>query len=158
MKKLLALGSIRNKRCRESDSSLLHKTAVHRYHYDGSDNFTEWYYTLLDDAERKEVSEYLNYVPRKKTYTKRDAEQLKKYLKQRGIEVDIIGSVARDGTSEHDIDFWVRSHENTPKFREYLKFVLNNATYVKTDWDGLFFAKTLWGALDLFFDISEFDY
>lgn len=98
MKKLLSLSSIRNKRCRESNSSLLHKTALHRYHYDADYIFTEWYYTLLDDAERKEVSEWLDYIPRKKTYLRRDAEQLKKYLKQLGVEVDIIGSIARDGS------------------------------------------------------------
>ena len=159
MKKTLALASIKNKRLRESGYSDLVKTAVHRYHYDGVDNYRDWYYDILDDADRIEISKHLDYVPKKKKYYRSDAEKLKKYLKQLGVEVDIIGSVARDGVSEHDIDFWVRNHHNTPKFREYLKVCcLNNATFTNTDWGGIFFAKTLWGSLDFFFDISEFDY
>jgi len=159
VKKTLALSSIKNKKLRESGYSILVKTAVHRYHNDGADNYRDWYYNVLDDSDREEIAKHLDYVPKKKKYYRYDAQRLRKYLKQLGVEVDIIGSIARDGVSEHDIDFWVRNHENTPKFREYLKVCcLNNATFVKTDWDGLFFAKTLWGILDFFFDISEFDY
>ena len=159
MRKVLSLASIRNKALRESGYSILVKTAAHRYHYDSKGNYSYWYYNVLDDADRKEIGEYLDFIPKKRKYLRRDAEAIKKYLGQLGVKVDIIGSIARDGESEHDIDLWVRNHENTPKFREYLKkCCLNNAKFVTTDWGGLFFAKTLWGTLDFFFDISDFDY
>ncbi len=137
---------------------MLLKTAIHRFNYDGSDDFTEWYYLLLNDAERKEVSERLDYIPKKKEYTVKDAKQVKAFLKMHGIEVDIIGSVARDGKSFNDMDFWVRNHYNTPDFQKRLRVIFGNATFVKTDWDGLFFAKTFFGTLDFFFDVTEFDY
>ncbi len=158
MKKLLSNGSLRNKRLRESKSSQLIKTAVHRFHYDGADDFRDWYYELLTDRERKQVSEKLDYIPKRKEYTKRDAEQVKQYLKNCGVVVDIIGSVARDGRSFNDMDFLVRNHENTPAFQKRLRLIFENATFVKTDWDGLFFAKTFFGTLDFFFDVSEFDF
>jgi len=159
VKKVLALSSIKNKALRNSGYSDLVKTAVHRYHNESKEDYSYWYYNVLDEADRKEVNTYIDFVPKKKKYKLEDAQKLKKYLKQLGVEVDIIGSVARDGESERDMDFWIRNHENTPKFREYLKVCcLHNASFVKTDWDGLFFARTLWGSLDFFFDVSEFDY
>jgi len=61
MIKLLPLKSIKNKTLRgRGDLSLFEKNVVHRYHYEGSDDFKGWIATLSIE-QRQRVKDMLRY-------------------------------------------------------------------------------------------------
>lgn len=99
------------------------------------------------------------------THSVESAESLVNFLKEKIPHNDfkLIGSLSKGkDVSENDIDVHIILGENSSK-NFFLKLILKNhlepESIENTDWGGWFFHKTkVYGNVDFFFDVSEFDY
>lgn len=90
-------------------------------------------------------------------YSKEHGEAVVSFLNDNGfLDCDLIGSLAKIGFSDHDIDIHVRN-SGTREDRDKL-ISLFGGTVDETDWGGLYFSNTQFGDVDIFFSIDGFDY
>lgn len=91
-------------------------------------------------------------------YSQEDGIAVVAFLEQHGFKAELIGSLAKIGFSNHDIDIHVKdsgTREDRDKLKELL---LRSGMMDETDWGGLYFSDTQFGDVDIFFYIHEFDY
>lgn len=83
-----------------------------------------------------------------------------RHLRENGfLNAELIGSVGKGRSSDHDIDVLLKDYENTSLILSKLCVIFSdNSRYVSTDWGGFFFYDTKWGNIDLFFSTDQFDY
>lgn len=103
----------------------------------------------------------------KKLHTKKDAEYCLWYFKKHICkDAVLIGAFAKEKIeSEHDIDIYLpnmfkKGFANWMRRIKYGKKIQNAIDaekYESTDWGGYFFHNSIFGNVDVFFDISEFD-
>lgn len=98
----------------------------------------------------------------KKIHTKKDAEYCLWYFKKHiYANCELIGSFGK-GTDQslNDIDIYFNMNGKKPieKYKTKFAKMLNATSVDDTDWGGWFFHNTVFGNVDVFFDITEFDY
>ena len=109
-----------------------------------------------------------------KLHTKKDAEYCLWYFKKYiCAEAKLIGAFGKGAEqSQKDIDIylpnffppaWHDSNSDGTKMRawklkEKIKNLLDAREVETTDWNGWFYYDTVFGNVDVFFDITEFDY
>lgn len=110
----------------------------------------------------------------KKLHTKKDAEYclwcIKKYI---CADAKLIGSFGKGAEqSEKDIDIYLPNffppawHDSKAegtkmrawKTREKIKHLIEAEKVEITDWGGWFYTNSIFGNVDIFFDITQFDY
>lgn len=90
-------------------------------------------------------------------YSKVDGDVVVAFLEQNGFTVELIGSLAKIGFSNHDIDIHVKN-SGTREDRDKLKQLFLTSEIDETDWGGIYFTNTQFGDIDLFFSLDGFDY
>ncbi len=102
-----------------------------------------------------------------KKYTKIIGEEviwfLKSHYGESVEEAKLIGSLAKKGYSNNDIDIYIprifpKGGVSEKQFIEDLKIKLEAKSVIETDWGGYYFKDTHYGDVDIFFDISKFDF
>lgn len=101
-------------------------------------------------------------------HTKKDAEYCLWYIKKYVCsEAKLIGSFSKGANhSEKDIDIYlpnffpvgINNKMRANKLKNKIALLLDCLEVENTDWGGWFFHKTIFGNVDIFFDISNFDY
>lgn len=93
-------------------------------------------------------------------YTPKDGLALIYFLKKTGFpKAKLIGSLGRGKQSTHDIDILLPTNKKTAKLIKKLTFLLEPKDGVShTDWGGLYFHKSHFGDVDVFFTTKDFDY
>ena len=95
-------------------------------------------------------------------HTKKDAEYCLWYIcKHIYPKARLIGSFGKGAeTSMKDIDIHIMMDKKKPTDRDKRIFtkMLDAKSVEETDWGGWFFHDTAFGNVDIFFDVSEFDY
>lgn len=103
-----------------------------------------------------------------KLHTKKDAEYCLWYIRRNICkDAKLIGAFGKGAEeSKKDIDIylpnffpkgiavWMRAI----KLRNKISFLLEAESVEVTDWGGWFFHNTVFGNVDVFFDITEFDH
>lgn len=106
-----------------------------------------------------------------KLHTKKDAEYCLWYFKKHmWPDAKLIGSLGRGcSESKNDIDIYIpdyveskpitiRSGMRKVKMKNKILTLLDAHSYESTDWGGYFLHNTIFGNIDVFFDIKNFDY
>lgn len=103
-----------------------------------------------------------------KLHTKKDAEYCVWYFKKHVCSgATLVGSFGKNKTeSNHDIDIYLpnmlkKGFDNGMrkiKYRDKIKGLIDAKSVEATDWGGYFFHDSKFGNVDVFFDISKFDY
>lgn len=95
-----------------------------------------------------------------KVHTKKDAEYCLWYIRKHIFpRAKLIGSLGKGAeVSLNDIDIYVPKSNRTNKNKKIFTGLLDAKEVVDTDWGGWFFYDTPFGNVDIFFDITEFDY
>ncbi len=91
-------------------------------------------------------------------HTRKDAEYCLWYFKKHINEnAELIGSFGKGAEfSEKDIDIYI--HEGNLEMKNQIMELIDAKDVELTDWGGLFFYESIFGNVDVFFDISDFDY
>jgi hypothetical protein len=91
-------------------------------------------------------------------YSKEHGNIVVSFLQKNGFTAELIGSLAKIGFSDHDIDIHVMN-SGTREDREKLKELFITSEQVdETDWGGMYFSGTQFGDVDIFFSLDGFDY
>ena len=90
-------------------------------------------------------------------YSREHGEAVVSFLQKNGFNPELIGSLAKIGFSNHDIDIYVRN-SGKREDREKLIELFTGGTVDETDWGGMYFNDTEFGDVDIFFSIDGFDY
>lgn len=90
-------------------------------------------------------------------YSREHGEAVVSFLQKNGFNAELIGSLAKIGFSNHDIDIHVRN-SGTREDRERLIKLFTGGKVDETDWGGMYFTDTEFGDVDIFFSIDGFDY
>ncbi len=83
-------------------------------------------------------------------YTTEDGNKVITFLQSHNINCELIGSLKKRGTSEHDIDVWIKEPD-TKQNRDKILKLLNPTKIVNTDWEGMYCTTDLYGDVDIFF-------
>lgn len=79
-----------------------------------------------------------------------DGNKVITYLELHGIKCELIGSIKKQGASNHDIDVWIKEPD-TKENREKILNILNPKTMINTDWEGMYCTTDQFGGVDIFF-------
>jgi hypothetical protein len=92
-------------------------------------------------------------------HTRKDAEYCIWYIKKKiSSKAVLIGSFGKGSESSmNDIDIYIEIDKNDIN-KQVLLELLDAKSVDDTDWGGWFFHGTIFGNVDIFFDISEFNY
>jgi hypothetical protein len=95
-----------------------------------------------------------------KLHTKKDAEYCLWYIKKHIFpNARLIGSFGKGAESSmKDIDIHIIDAKPINRNKQMFFDLLDAKGVEDTDWGGWFFHDTIFGNVDVFFDISEFDY
>ena len=102
------------------------------------------------------------------THTLKDAKYclwyIRKYICK---DAKLIGSFGKGALeSQKDIDIYlpnffpkgINSGMRATKLREKIRMLTESESVEVTDWGGWFYHSTVFGNVDIFFDINQFDY
>lgn len=91
-------------------------------------------------------------------YNKEDGEAVVLFLLEEGFkDVQLIGSLKKNGESDHDIDIYVPNCSENDK-EKLIELFLTCGMVEETDWHGMYFSDTIFGDIDIFFCIDDLDY
>ena len=87
----------------------------------------------------------------------------KKHISKQSV---LIGSFGKGHQSKHDIDVYIpnlfpkgySAGMRRVKFKNKLQSLLDPSEIIDTDWGGMYCKGTPFGDVDVFFDISKFDF
>ncbi len=95
-----------------------------------------------------------------KLHTIKDAQYCLWYFRKYvDSEAKLIGSFGKGKTeSMKDIDIFLPNSSPHESLKKTIKSDIEADSVEITDWDGWFFHNSVFGNVDVFFDISEFDH
>lgn len=88
------------------------------------------------------------------------SDAIEKLWKHGFCHIMLIGSLGKGAdTSEHDIDILIPHYKKSKILKQKLEKILKPKGKIElTDWGGYYFNDTIYGNVDIFFSIQDFDY